>query len=335
MKKTLLLILLVSSIFSLNAVKKVAYVTLNKTTMDASATTVQNDPIIQVLKADPNLEVTVKVVLATDVITDLADYDVIVIQESIGGGDAILKPAGSLAIASLTKPFVYNKSYALKSTRALTTSSAAGGKEATACLTITVQPAALTNDLFKACTISASNEIILFNALMTDLGVPTGTTTTLKALNYSTGNVVSGSSTILATPTTLNTDASPVAISFNDLPSGTAIDSETTKARSIFMGMNFGAISGNGGKNITDNGLTIWRNAIYILAGLPVPTTKATLPTAISNLENTSRVISEEYFTMNGVQIKYPTRGVFVKRTNFENGTSNVDKVVYIDPLMK
>jgi len=40
--------------------------------------------------------------------------------------------------------------------------------------------------------------------------------------------------------------------------------------------MNFGAICANAGQNITSDGLTIWRNAVYMLAGLEVPATKAT-----------------------------------------------------------
>jgi hypothetical protein len=342
MKKTLLFVLAVmlTTAFNLQAQKKVAYITFQKT-MDASGTTVQNDPIIQMLSADPNLAVTVKVltsVLATDVISDLATYDVIIVQESFAGAAAMLMPAGALALKSIPKPFIYNKTYALKSGRGITTSSAAGGKEATACLTITVQPTALTNDLFKACTLGANNEITLFNALMTDTSVPTGTVTTLKAINYSTGNVLSAaSSTILAVPTILNTDASPVAICINDIPAGTAIDSETTLSRMITVSTNFGAICGSAGRNITNDGLTIWRNAVYILAGLTVPDTKAVVNTAVNNTfnDNTSKVVSEQYFTLNGLLVKEPAKGVFVRRTNFENGTVKVDKVVLVDSFSK
>ncbi|MFA5046659.1 MAG: hypothetical protein WC542_12100, partial [Paludibacter sp.] len=308
MKKNyvLLLMSLVLSV-SLMAVKKVAYVTFQKT-MDASATTVQNDPIIKMLSADPNLLVTVKVTATkTDVISDLSDYDVIIVQESLSGDAGILQPAGSLALKTIPKPFIYNKSYALKSGRALTTSTAAGGKEATACLTITVQPTALTNDLFKACTIGASNDITIFNALMTDTSVPTGTATTLKALNYSTGNVLSNTTTILAVPTNLNTDLTPVAISINDIPAGTVIDSETTLSRMIALGMNFGAICGNAGNNITSDGLTIWRNAVYMLAGLTVPDTKVI--TGVNTPSISSEVMSVKYYSTSGIEIKDPSTG--------------------------
>ncbi|MDD4969708.1 MAG: hypothetical protein PHT07_09800 [Paludibacter sp.] len=337
MKKTLLFVIMLASFISVQAVVKVAYITFQKT-MDASGTTVQNDPIIQMLSADPNLAVTVKVlttVAVTDVISDLTTYDVIIVQESFAGAAPMLMPAGALALKTIPKPFIYNKTYALKSGRALGTSTAAGGKEATACLTITVQPTALTNDLFKACTIGANNDITLFNALMTDTSVPTGTVTTLKAINYSTGNIVSGaSSTILAVPTILNTDLSPVAICINDIPAGTSIDSETTLSRMITLSTNFGAICGNAGKNITDDGLTLWRNAVYILGGLTVPATKVTLPvTELKTLNSSSEVISVVYYNVNGIQVLQPkdlTNGIFVKRTTYQSGLVQSEKVVFI-----
>lgn len=80
---------LLLNVTMLTAQKKVAYITFVKT-MDAAATTVNNDPIIQVLSADPNLTVTVKAltaVAATDVISDLADYDVIIVQESFSSSE--------------------------------------------------------------------------------------------------------------------------------------------------------------------------------------------------------------------------------------------------------
>lgn len=39
----------------------------------------------------------------------------------------------------------------------------------------------------------------------------------------------------------------------------------------IAMAMNFGAISKDGGRNFTSEGLTIWRNAVYSLANLNIP----------------------------------------------------------------
>jgi hypothetical protein len=329
MKKALLFILFAGLFLNLSATKKVAYVTFTKT-MDGTATTVTNDPIIQMLNADPNLEVTVKATTAAgETISDLANYDVIIVQESFGSGDAILTPTGSLGIATMPKPFIYNKTYGLRKGKALGSSgaTAAAAVESNS-LSITVESGASTNDLFKACAIGSSNEITVFNALMTDLGA-SGT----KSLNYNTGFTISSStSTLLAQPTGVTT----AIVAINDIPAGSTIDTQVLTSRMIAISMNFGAICGNAGKNITDDGLTIWRNAVYILAGLTVPSTKATLPTGLNNVRNdNSNVISEDYYTINGVLVKEPVKGIYLKKSTFENGTVKFDKVVLTQPLLK
>lgn len=341
MRKTLLLCLLAAFFVGANAVvlKKVAYVTLTKT-MNASATTVDNDPIIQVLKADPNLSVTVKVLAtAADVISDLADYDVIIIQESLSGNAGILTPTGSLALKTIPRPFIYNKNYALQKTRAIssTSTNTGAGKEATAAantagtLYITVE-SGVTTDLFKACTLENTNQIKLFEALATDAG-ELGATTSIKAINYCSGIPTPG--TLLAQPAVLQASTTS-NVCINDVPANTNVDTETLISRGIFLGMNFGAISADAGKNITDNALTIWRNAVYILAGLAVPSTKAVLPsTAVKTIDGTSAIKSVEYFSINGLQVKTPSAGVFVKRTTFENGAIKLDKMVLTESEMK
>ena len=327
MKKTLLLAIMFVSIISVQAVVKVAYITFQKT-MEITATTVQNDPIIQTLSADPNLAVTVKVLTAVavgDLITDLDTYDVIIVQEPFNSAAGVLTTGGSLALKSIPKPFIYNKTYSLRNGKALATSSAVAADAAV--LNITLGAGALTNDLFKACTISSSNEINLFVAGMTDTG-GAGT----KSLNYTTGNVISGSATLLAQPTGVTT----AAIAINDIPAGTTIDSETTKSRMITFCMNTGAICGSAGKNITDDGLTIWRNAVYMLGGLPVPATKATLPSigaGVNTLNNSSEVISVDYYNVNGIKVLDPTvltNGIFVKRTTYQSGSVKSEKVVFV-----
>jgi hypothetical protein len=58
MKKTSTLILLLCLFLSVSAQKKkIGYFTSNKS-MDAPAATVQNDPVLLMLQADPNLDVT-------------------------------------------------------------------------------------------------------------------------------------------------------------------------------------------------------------------------------------------------------------------------------------
>jgi len=106
------------------AQKNIAYVTKTKT-MDPSAATVTTDPIIKMFEADSRFTITV---IQDDgngsSAVNLSQYDLLVIQESFGGGDNVLKPAGIYAIKNLTIPVIYNKAYSLRSTRALTASAA-------------------------------------------------------------------------------------------------------------------------------------------------------------------------------------------------------------------
>lgn len=304
--------------------KKVAYITLNKT-MDATATTVDNDPVIQVLKADPNITLTVKLIASNEVIDDLASYDAIVVQESIGGAADVLKPAGSLGLAKIPVPFVYNKAYALQSGRALTSGAAAAESNS---LTITVESGALTNDLFKACTISGTNQIALLKVLANDLGATaeSGVTNAVKSLNYNANPTISNQ-TLLAQPTGVTN----AAVAINDMPAGTVINSETLISRMITISMNFGAMSANGGTNMTDDGLTLWRNAVYIAAGLPVPSTKATLPTSVAPIQIDAEVISVQYFNINGIEVQRPAdmnKGLYIQRTGYSDGRVVTSKVV-------
>ena len=339
MKKTVLFTLLFVAVSIISGVAqvKVAYITFVKT-MDAAASTVQNDPIIRMLSGDANLTVTVKAltsVLATDVISDLSSFDVIIVQESFSGSAGMLMPSGALALKSIPKPCLYNKSYAFKSGRALTTSSAAGGKESNKSLAIKVQSTALSNDLFKGCTF-VGDSIKCFNAYAADLG--STTTGAVKALNYSDGNAVTDASstaisTLLAVP---SSNLTTPAISFNDIPAGSKIDSETTGARIITVGMNFGAICANGGTNITSDGLTIWRNAVYMLAGLTVPSSKATLPTGLINTPSSDlKVVSQQFYTINGRLVTTPNNGIYLKKSVYDNGTIKYDKVAFIESLQK
>lgn len=341
MKKSVLFTLLFIAIGIISglAQKKVAYVTLTKT-MDATASTVANDPIIRMLSADPNLSVTVKVLAtATDAITDLANYDVIIIQESISGGASVLMPTGSLALKSIPKPFIYNKCYALQKSRALTGVTSAGApKEAdgttAGTLTITVDNSYLSHDLFKGCTFVNTNQIKLFNALSTDAGL-LGSGTSVKAINYVSGftatpGILLAQPSILQASTTCN-------VSVNSVPAGTAIDGlETTISPAIFLGMNMGAICATAGTNITSDGLTIWRNAVYILAGLTVPSNQATLPTGlISTPSSDLKVVSQQFYTINGRLVTTPNNGIYLKKSVYENGTIKYDKVAFIESLQK
>jgi len=242
----------------------VGYLTKVKAMTGAGADTISNDAIFRMLSADTLIKVhlyPVADISATSPI-DLSPYDVLIIQESIGGGDKILTPAGPLALKKLPIPTLYNKAYAFKKDRALTAAGAgsAAGAETEGVYTITVDAANQSNDLFKGITF-IDNQAAMFKAGADDNGGDTKS----KALNFA--NAVSGAQkSLLAYPT-----GSTPTLAFNDIQAGDTIGGEVIKSRMITFGMNFGAIARDGGVNVTNENYTLWRNAVYMLAGLPVP----------------------------------------------------------------
>jgi hypothetical protein len=324
---TLLLVVLIS--LSVSAQKKVGYFTKQKD-MDATAATVDNDPIIKMLKSDPNIALSVVIVsdATTGYTADLSGYDAIVVQESFGGGDGILQPAGALAITKLVKPTVYNKTYAFRNGRAIVGGSGTGAEEK-GILGITIESTAAGHDLFKGIT-GTSPE--LFKSGSADSGADTDT----KALNYATGVTMSATNTLLAKPTG---SAAAIVMCVNDIPKGTTLESETTAARMIVLGMNFGAMCKNNASNLTTAGLTLWRNAVYSAAGLTVPTTPAS--SEMQKINNLSY-----YRDGNRIQVQfgvaqkadvsvYNLAGVLITKMNVNGNVADVDlsgqaKGVYI-----
>ena len=101
-------------------------------------------------------------------------------------------------------------------------------------------------------------------------------------MQYATDVVISADATLLASGVD---DPETATVCINDIPAGATIGSETLKARMIAISMNYGAICANEGTNFTDEGLTIWRNAIYSLAGLDVPAELYDAPEFVSAKE--------------------------------------------------
>jgi hypothetical protein len=260
----------------LAGVVNVGYFTLKKT-MDATADSVQNDPIYRMLKNDTTLNkgVGLKLNVTLNVVTDnsktssidLTPYNVLIIQESFGGGDSILSPRGPLALAKFPVPTLYNKTYAFKAKRAFEGGTAGTGAEApTGAYSIKVDAANQTNSLFKGLTF-VGDTLQLFKAGATDLGA-TGT----KALNMATSVVINGSTnTMLAYP-----NGATCTVSLNDIPAGYTIGGQILKTRLMVFGQNFGALCRLNGSNITDANKTIWRNAVCMLAGYDTPSSPIT-----------------------------------------------------------
>jgi hypothetical protein len=235
---------------------KIAYVTSNRV-MDTTATSTDNDTIIRMLRADENLDVTVFAV-ADNATVDFTGYDVAIIQESFGSTADILKPTGSAGLENIHIPFIYNKVYALRDNRAVDTG---GGTSADiSSLSITVDPSFQSNELFDSITFT-NNAFDVFHSTANDNGGD-GT----KSLNYTYGLSLSDTTSLLGTATGITDTTHSIFI--NDLDSGAQIGSEVLQARMIAFGMNFGAISADYGTNMTSNGLRLWHNAVYSLAGL-------------------------------------------------------------------
>jgi len=249
--------------------KKIAYVNYSGLSMDPTASQPASDPIITMLKADGNFDVDVLLVTA-DSVLDLSGYDVVVAQEGFSSSGAIYKPGGSLGMGSIPVPFVYNKAFAMKAGRGFATGASGSGSEVKGTYSINVPTANQTNPLFNGITF-AGETIKIFRSGAADNGADTDT----KGLQFANDVVISTTGTLLASG--IN-DPATATVCLNDIPAGSTIGSETLKARMIAIAQNFGAINKADGANFTNEGLTIWRNAIYSLAGLEVPTTLLDAP---------------------------------------------------------
>ncbi len=247
----------------------VAYFTTDKA-MDAGAAATTEDPIYKYLNEgyDYNVEL---VVLPSDkkadvsALVDLSKFDAAIIAEQLSGDAAALMTTGPLAISKLTVPTIYNKAFAFKAKRALaqgTATGSASGKDANVA-SIVVPKDNQKWGLFEGIDFSASDTVVIFNALATDGGT-LGDAKSLKGISYISGLDALKASR-LAYPAI--EDASVVSASFNYVPAGAAIGSETTVAPIFLFGMNSGAIAADNGKNITEAGLKLWKNALDILLG--------------------------------------------------------------------
>jgi hypothetical protein len=257
----------------------IAYITKVKT-MDVNADSVQNDPVYRMLSKDSLLTVTLKAI--TDVSAtatfDQTPYDAIIIQESMGGGDAILFPANALGLPKLSVPTLYNKTYAFKAGRALASGALGAGAEATVgTFSLKVDSINKTNALFRGLTFTADTVQMFTKPAQDNGAVPTAVTTTMKALNVTNG-LVGAEGTLLAYPNGMST----AAICVNDILPGDTIGGQPIKTRLITFGMNFGAMCRDHGQNMTNANYTLWRNAVYSLVGLPVPSTPLNIVTEIA-----------------------------------------------------
>jgi hypothetical protein len=301
----------------------IAYISKQKT-MAATAATVENDPVYLMMAKDDNF--VVDMIALTDVSAtspvDLDAYDIALVQEAMGGGDKILTPAGPLGLAKFDLPVLYNKTYAFKAGRAFASGQGGTGAEIPG-LTITVDPAQQGNDLFKGLTFAQDNTLALFKAPTTDDGT-LGDAKSIKNINYAKEVVLSDANTLIAIPTGV-TDA---VICINDLPAGTVVGGQTLAERMITLGLNFGAICADNGTNMTDAGFTIFRNALYMLAGLPVPTEPYNALPQTGNAQNVVFTMGGNLYVQATEQTNiniYNVMGALVRTVRLEQGLNTIE----------
>ena len=220
------------------------------------------------LTDDENFNLTVVETDGDGTDVDLTGYDLAIAQETFGSGDGIWKSTGPFGISNITIPVIYNKTWALRNGKGI--SSAAAAVVLSTEVSVTIDPSSQTNLLFSGIDFSSSNDIRLYNSQSNNNGGD-GT----NAIDVLQNLEISATGTNLATVSDLTTSPDTSVI-INDIPSGTQIGTETTdvlQAPMVALAFNYGAIIKNDGANISPEALTIWRNAAYKLTGLPVPTT--------------------------------------------------------------
>lgn len=256
---------------NLVGLKKIAYVTADKEMAEGS-----EDAVLAALSADESLNI-VKM-LGTDV--NVEGFDAVIVQEALGGGDAVLKPEGALGLANLSVPTIYNKMYAFKDGRAFTSvGKAATGKEAgETVLSITKT---MNSSLFDGVFADGAKEAQMFVGTANDTGAE-GT----KALNYAAG--VENAGTQLATPTGVE-----ASVAINYIKAGEVLGDATLKTNVLTLGMNYGALNVPG--NVTEANIQLWKNAVAIMVGAKELTIEA-LPDALN-----TPVVLNKVFANNGI----------------------------------
>lgn len=236
----------------------IGYFTLEKELAEGAS-----DPIYAMLAADPKLNVTLNVITdkSETAVVDLSGYDAIVVQESFGSSDGILTK-GALSPSNVKIPYLINKIFGFQKNRI--TDGATTETEGTLNLTVVNAESPLFNGI-------EGTDVKMFHAGADD----SAGNTRNKTFGYSTGVTLSAEGTLVAAPTGA-ADVAQVAI--NVIPAGATVGTHTLEAQMITMNMNYGAITREAGRYLTDANYTLWRNAVYTLVGLEVPAEGVDMP---------------------------------------------------------
>lgn len=236
----------------------IGYFTLDKALAEGAS-----DPIYAMLAADPKLNVTLNVITdkSETAVVDLSGYDAIIVQESFGSSDGILTK-GALSPSNVKVPYLINKIFGFQKNRI--TDGATTETEGTLNLTVVNPESPLFNGI-------EGTDVKMFHAGADD----SAGNTRNKTFGYSTGVTLSAEGTLVAAPTGA-ADVAQVAI--NVIPAGATVGTHTLEAQMITMNMNYGALTREAGRYLTDANYTLWRNAVYTLVGLDVPAEGVDMP---------------------------------------------------------
>ncbi|SDM49811.1 Por secretion system C-terminal sorting domain-containing protein [Catalinimonas alkaloidigena] len=229
-----------------------------------------NDPVIRMLNADKNFQVTyVETPQDGSKLPALTDFDLIIAQESIASAATLFQSSGKLAVREVSVPIIYSKTSAFRDGRAVQDADAVA--IGTQRLELTVPQANQAHDLFRGIDFSAGEQVRVTYELANNDGTEPGD----KAIDIVNHLDISTSGTLLATVPEVTDPAQALVVNY--LPAGTQLGedpADVLQVDAVVLPFAYGALVREDGKNITDEGLTLWRNAAYLLTGLAVPPVK-------------------------------------------------------------
>ena len=273
MKKTLLILYAISVVFTVNAQKKLAYVT---DTTTANTPYVRDSLILPMFKADPNFIVTK--IQSTVAGQDLSGYDLILIAEAPSSASPIMT-----TLKGYSKPILNMKTFVYKSaTGCWYWAASANCIDNATAVSVTVNHP--THPILTGFNVAKGDTIMMLNKVRQAIG-----TTTYKGLNGIT-SFVSVASGVVDTIAVIK-GASTGQLCIFELPIGTVINGttgSTVNGKYIHIGIN-----GASWNNITANGLKLIKNAAYYLSGLTIATDIKN-PTAAFKINQTLKTIEVE-----------------------------------------